>query len=267
MEERLETKSDFIKKVAASTQKKEELFDQSKAHYFVRAMYAGAMLVFATAGGAYAADALNKINPNLGKFGFSFIFAFGLVWILYLHHELVTSNMMYLTASCYHKIITPPKALSILLFCTLGNITGAVLAGLLIGNTSPFQSLTADSFILTVLDGKLTKEVGLIFLEAIAANIFVNIAILGFILTKSEMAKIFMVLTAIFLFVYLSYEHVVANFAITGIAWFTNVGVSYSLGHILFTWLVAWLGNYVGGGLIMGLVYGWYNDDQLSYRD
>ena len=81
------------------------------------------------------------------------------------------------------------------------------------------------------------------------------------------MAKIFMVLTAIFLFVYLSYEHVVANFAITGIAWFTNVGVSYSLGHILFTWLVAWLGNYVGGGLIMGLVYGWYNDDQLSYRD
>ena len=82
MEQNLETKSEFIKSVTASTIKKESLYDQSKLHYFVRAMYAGAMLVFSTAVGAVAADYINKLFPSFGKFGFAFIFAFGLVWIL-----------------------------------------------------------------------------------------------------------------------------------------------------------------------------------------
>lgn len=267
MEQSLEKKSEFIKSIAASAKKKESLFDQSKVHYFVRAMYAGAMLVFSTAGGVIGADYLNAVNPNLGKFAFAFFFAFGLVWILYLHHELVTSNMMYLTAAAYHKLIKPGKVAQILLFCTLGNIVGAIVSGFLIGSSSPFQDLSHSSFLLTTASSKLTKDLLLVFLEAILANIFVNIAILGFILAKTDFAKIFIIVSAIFMFVFLSYEHVVANFGIIGISWFTNVGLDFSIGTILIAWLVAWIGNYVGGGLIMGLVYGWYNNDNLSYRD
>lgn len=267
MEQRLQKKSDFIKKIATATVKKEGLFDQSKFHYFVRSMYAGAMLVFSTAGGVIAADYLNAINPNLGKFAFAFLFAFGLVWILNLHHELVTSNMMYLTAGAYHKLISIPKAAQILLFCTFGNIVGSVLAGMLIGSTSPFQVLTSDSFLITTMTAKLSKDLFLIFLEGITANIFVNIAILGYILGRSEFAKIFIIVSAIFMFVLLSYEHSVANFGIVGISWFTNVGVDFSILRVLIAWTVAWLGNYVGGGLMMGLVYGWYNNDGLKFTD
>lgn len=267
MEQSLEKKSEFIKSIAATARKKESLFDQSKIHYFVRAMYAGAMLVFSTAGGAIGADYLNAINPNLGKFAFAFFFAFGLVWILFLHHELVTSNMMYLTAAAYHKLINPGKVTQILLFCTLGNIVGAIVSGLMIGSSSPFQQLTAESFLLTTASSKLSKDLLLILLEAVLANIFVNIAILGFTFAKTEIAKIFIIVTAIFMFVLLSYEHVVANFGIIGISWFTNVGLDYSLWTVLVTWVVAWIGNYIGGGLIIGLVYGWYNNDNLTYRD
>lgn len=267
MEQSLERKSEFIKSVAGSVKKKESLFDQSKIHYFVRAMYAGAMLVFATAGGVIAADYLNEIHQALGKFAFAFIFAFGLVWILYLHHELVTSNMMYFTVGAYHKIIQPSKVVKILLFCTIGNIIGSILASALIGSTTPFQQLTNESFLLATVTGKLTKDFFLIFLEAIAANIFVNIAILGFTLGKSDFVKVFIIVSAIFLFVFLSYEHVVANFGIIGITYFTNVGLNYSLLTVLVTWVIAWIGNYIGGGLIMGLVYAWYNNDNLTYRD
>lgn len=267
MEEQLQHKSEFIKAIAAAAVKKESLYDQSKMHYFVRSMYAGAMLVFGTAGGVIAADYINRFDPNLGKFAFAFIFAFGLVWILNLHHELVTSNMMYLTVGAYHKIVKVPKVVQILLFCTLGNLVGSILAGLLIGSTSPFQALDPDAFLMTTVNAKLTKDLFLIFLEGITANIFVNIAILGYILGKSEFTKIFIIVSAIFLFVFLSYEHSVANFGIVGLSWFTNVGLDYSIGHILLTWIVAWIGNYIGGGLIIGLVYGWYNNDNLTYRD
>lgn len=267
MEQNLEIKSEFIKSVTASTVKKESLYDQSKLHYFVRAMYAGAMLVFSTAVGAVAADYINKLFPSFGKFGFAFIFSFGLVWILYLHHELVTSNMMYLTVGAYHKVIKPSKVIQILLFCTVGNIVGSILAGALIGSTSPFQVFTNDSFLITTLTGKLTKDLFLVFLEGITANIFVNIAILGFILGKSDFVKIFIIATAIFSFVFLSYEHVVANFGIVGIVSFTNVGLNFPLSTVIITWLLAWIGNYIGGGLIIGLVYAWYNNDNLTYRD
>ena len=91
--------------------------------------------------------------------------------------------------------------------------------------------------------------------------------LLGFILGKSDFVKIFIIVTAIFSFVFLSYEHVVANFGIVGIVSFTNVGLNFPLSTVIITWLLAWIGNYIGGGLIIGLVYAWYNNDNLTYRD
>lgn len=56
--------SSFITKVAFACQKKEALFDSSKAKYAVRSMYAGAFLTLSTAAGAIAADVINKIVPG-----------------------------------------------------------------------------------------------------------------------------------------------------------------------------------------------------------
>ena len=44
--------SSFITKVSFACQKKEALFDSSKAKYAVRSMYAGAFLTLSTAAGA-----------------------------------------------------------------------------------------------------------------------------------------------------------------------------------------------------------------------
>ena len=57
---------------------------------------------------------------------------------------------------------------------------------------------------------KLSRSNELILLEGILANVFVNVAILSFILIKSEEAKLWIVISAIFMFVYLVNEHVVA---------------------------------------------------------
>lgn len=268
MESNLNTKSNFVQIVQSSTVKKEGLYDQSKSHYFVRAMYAGAMLVLATAAGVYAADFINIANPQIGKFLYAFLFAFGLCFILFLHHELVTSNMMYLTAGAYHKMISVNKVVQILIFCTLGNLAGALIMGWLVAQTTPFQTLTIDNFIVATAEAKLAKDLWTVFLEGILANIYVNIAILGFLFAKNEVAKIILVFGAIFMFVFLGYEHVVANFGTFGILIASTYhSAPLAISNVLVYFGVAWVGNYIGGGILMGLVYAWYNNDGLALLD
>ena len=110
--------STFIPKIEAACHKKEALFDTSKAKYAVRSIFAGAFLTFSTGAGAIAADLTNKIVPGTGRFLFPFIFAWGLAYIVFLNAELVTSNMMFLTAGTFLKKIDWKKALMILLYCT-----------------------------------------------------------------------------------------------------------------------------------------------------
>ena len=97
--------SEFISKIGYYCHKKENLFDKSKFKYAIRSMFAGAFLTFSTAAGAIGADLLNSIIPSAGYFLFPFVFAWGLIYIVFLNAELVTSNMMYLTAGTFLKKI------------------------------------------------------------------------------------------------------------------------------------------------------------------
>lgn len=91
------SESNFIQKVGAACNKKEDLYQKSKTRYAVRSIFAGGFLTLSTAVGAVAADLLNTFVPGSGRFLFPFIFAWGLVYLLFLNAELTTSNMMYLT--------------------------------------------------------------------------------------------------------------------------------------------------------------------------
>ena len=66
-------------------------------------MFAGAFLTFSTAAGAIGADLMNTIVPSSGYFLFPFVFAWVLSISFFLNAELVTSNMMYLTAGSFFK--------------------------------------------------------------------------------------------------------------------------------------------------------------------
>lgn len=73
------SESNFIQKVGAACNKKEDLYQKSKTRYAVRSIFAGGFLTLSTAVGAVAADLLNTFVPGLGRFLFPFIFAWGLV--------------------------------------------------------------------------------------------------------------------------------------------------------------------------------------------
>lgn len=263
----MEQTSQFSTKVMKACQKKEALFNESKARYAIRSIFAGAFLTMSTAAGALAAQTIAGMHPALGKFFFAFIFTWGLVYILFLNAELATSNMMYLTAGAYQKHIKWSKALTILFYCTLFNLIGALIAGYVFAHTSAFSGLEAGHYISKVVEGKLARPNELILLEGIVANIFVNVAILSFLLIKSDSAKLLIVISAIFMFVYLGNEHVVANFASFSIVKFSAIGSAFDWLNMLRHWIVAFFGNWIGGGVIIGLAYAFLNQTKSEYVD
>ena len=262
--------SEFISKIEFACKKKESLYSQSKFKYAIRSMFAGAFLTFSTAAGAVGADLINKIAPGSGRFLFPFVFAWGLAYIVFLNAELVTSNMMFLTAGSFLKKISWRKTTEILLYCTLFNLIGALIAGWGFAHSAAYAHLTHDSFISGVVEMKLGRSNELILLEAILANIFVNIAILSFVLVKDGSAKLWLVLSAIYMFVFLTNEHIAANFASFAIVKFSVAADSianFGVGNMLRHWGVTFIGNLIGGGLLMGLPYAFLNKNEDTYVD
>jgi len=250
--------SEFISKIEFACKKKESLYSQSKFKYAIRSMFAGAFLTFSTAAGAVGADLINKIAPGSGRFLFPFVFAWGLAY------------MMFLTAGSFLKKISWRKTAEILLYCTLFNLIGALIAGWGFAHSAAYAHLTHDSFISGVVEMKLGRSNELILLEAILANIFVNIAILSFVLVKDGGAKLWLVLSAIYMFVFLTNEHIAANFASFAIVKFSVAADSianFGVGNMLRHWGVTFIGNFIGGGLLMGLPYAFLNKNEDTYVD
>ncbi|MER2010675.1 MAG: formate/nitrite transporter family protein, partial [Psychrobacillus sp.] len=171
--------SNFMSKIDGAVAKKEALFDQSKSKYLLRAIYAGIFLTLPTAIGMILWDAIALDYPSFGKITYALIFPIGLAMIIYLNGELATSNMMYLFTGAHRRKVTWSKALTIIVICTLMNLLGAALVGILIGNSSAAHYFNADSAIMTVINAKLGKDIWTLFIDGILANIFVNITIMG----------------------------------------------------------------------------------------
>ena len=233
--------SQFQEKVFAACAKKEALFDESLGRYALRSMLAGAYLTMSTAVGIIGADVIATGIPALSRFVFAFIFAIGLVFVLIFNGELATSNMMFLTSGAYYGKIKWSKMCTILLYCTFFNFVGALILAWFFNQSFSFQHLTDKSFLVTAVSTKLGKTDWMNFTEGITANMFVNIAILGYMLLKEESAKIFIALSAIFMFVFLINEHLIANFASFMLLGFNGVRDAvdnFTLANILRQWVV-----------------------------
>ncbi|MGZ7234553.1 formate/nitrite transporter family protein, partial [Streptococcus pyogenes] len=80
---------------------------------------------------------------------------------------------------------------------------------------------------------------------------------------------VFSMVFIIFIFAFLGFEHVIANFVSFSLAFFVNGGPveGMSFLSVLSNFLFSGLGIYVGGGLVIGLLYSWLNRNSDMYVD
>ena len=261
--------SPLFEKIDSSISKKVDLIQNSYARYAVRAMLACLFLTLGTAIAFATAMKVEEFLPGSGKLLFGFMFSRSLVMILYMNAELGTSNMLFMTVGVYRKKIDVKMASKILFTCILFNLVGGLLFGYLISLTGPFQNLPTENFMYTAINGKLTKSTLQILVEGMFANIVVNTAVLINMRMKDDAGKVFATIFIIFIFAFLGYEHVIANFPAFTLGYFASKGTldAMTVGNVVHNIVFALIGNYIGGGLVIGLVYAWLNNSKSNYVD
>lgn len=261
--------SPLFEKIDSSIDKKIELIESSYLRYALRAIFACMFLGLGTAVAYYIAIYGEHIVHGLGKMLYAFMFSWSLVMILYLNAELGTSNMLYMTVGVYRKRLSLSTAAKILCTCILFNLIGGLIAGYFISLTGPFQGMEAGNYFFESIASKLAKPTVQIIAEGMFANIVVNIAVLISMRMKDDAGKLGAIIFIIFIFAFLGYEHVIANFPAFSLAFFASNGTiaGMTAGAVMHNLIFALIGNFIGGGLVMGLGYAWLNNSKSNYLD
>lgn len=261
--------SPLFEKIETSIEKKIDLINGSYWRYAFRAMLACLFLTLGTAVAFAIAMKGEHIAHGLGKMLYAFMFSWSLVMILYLNAELGTSNMLYMTVGVYRKRLGLGMAAKILFTCILFNLIGGLIFGFLVGQTVPFQNLEANNFFFESISGKLGKTTLQIIIEGMFANIVVNTAVLASMRMKDDAGKVMAIIFIIFIFAFLGYEHVIANFPAFTLAYVASGGTlaGMTAGSVAHNLIFALIGNYIGGGLVMGLGFAWLNNSKSTYVD
>jgi formate/nitrite transporter len=198
-------------------------------------------------------------NPGVGKYIMGLSFSMALAFIYFTNSELLTSNFMYFTVGRYYGKVSWKDTLVIWGMCLFGNLLGIAFIAALVWSCGMLNDRVVENLIHTV-DAKTVKSgAWLIFVKAIFANYFINISVIIAMQLKEHLAKIVVLMLGVTVFAYMGYEHVVANSALFIMAIFEqpeNVNILQVGKNFVFSFF----GNYVGGGLVIGLFYAYLND-------
>lgn len=257
----------FVSTVLEALETKTRMTGDIAHRYLMRAAMAGmAIAMFYTVYYAIV-GAFHTADPQLeqiGKIAGAAVFGMALVFIYYTRSELLTSNMMVVVVGFYHRQITWWRGMRLLGMCLAGNFLGGLLFAVLFRFSTLFDGATGASALHSV-EVKLgyvatLSGCGDLFVRAVFCNFMINLAMLLIYnghLTE-DWAKIFSMVMAVFVFAFLGLEHSVANTVL-----FTIIGLDHGIAipQALANVAIALLGNFVGGGLLIGGYYAHANDD------
>jgi nitrite transporter NirC len=193
-----------------------------------------------------------KSSPY-GKVVASAFFGVGLSIIVFTQSELFTSNCFYMAISSLARKTTWKQALFVWGTSWFFNLVGAVLLALAFYGAGLFAALPPDHLVFSGALHKAEQSAGVLFWKGVLANWIVCLAVWVALRLKEEIAKATMMILVVFTFLYLGFEHSIANmgtfsFAIVGGGELTVSSAAWNLAF-------STLGNLVGGAVLVGGAY------------
>ena len=266
----------FISTALEALETKTSMSAELALRYLQRAGTAGLLIgifygaYFSTVAAFAAIEVGGVPLTGVGRMVGAVVFGWALVFIYYTKSELLTSNMMVASIGVYYRRVRWPRALRMLGLCFLGNALG----GLVMALFAVFSSLAAGP-VLAEMQHSVAVKLGYLtagpfgwsdlFVRAILCNLMINVAMLlvynGFI--KDDLTKSLAMIMSVFIFAFLGLEHSVANtvlFLIVGLK--AGIDAGLAAGNVA----IALLGNFLGGGVMIGLYYAFVNDDSRHRR-
>ena len=266
----------FISTVLEALDTKHTMSGELTRRYLQRAAMAGIVIgvLYVTSFALRAAFGEIAVGGTtlqpIGRVVGALAFGWALVFIYYSKSELLTSNMMIVSIGAYHRRTSWAKALRLLGLCFAGNALGGLLVAVLLR----FSTLTSGA-VLAEMDDAVAHKLAYVadgatgwtdlLVRAVLCNLMINLAMLlvynGYI--KDDLTKCLVMIMSVFIFAFLSFEHSVANtvlFTIVGLR--DGIDLGLAAGNVA----IALVGNFIGGGLLIGLYYAYVNDDSRYVR-
>jgi formate/nitrite transporter len=181
------------------------------------------------------------------------VFPVGLMLIILVGGELFTGNCL-MTFALLQKKIRASSYVSVLLQVLAGNfLGGAIIAGLLyMGGV--YNNPVMAARIIEIADAKLSLPFVQVVSKGILCNILVSSAVWFSVTSRDTTGKILGSWFPVMFFVLCGYEHVVANMFYLPMASFLDSSINIA-NMTVKNLIPAALGNYIGGGLIIPLIY------------
>ncbi|KAK3071838.1 hypothetical protein LTR53_007931 [Teratosphaeriaceae sp. CCFEE 6253] len=228
---------------------------------FASSFMAGCLLAFACAAmmSTNTAPWYQENAPGFIRMIGALIFPFGLTAIVVTGADLCTGSFMFTTISALHRRLSPLKMLLHWTITFFGNLAGSLfIMGIIIGYGGVFNAAAYKAEVIKFAETKIiTPEWHMIFLRGIGANWLVCLACFLAMMAREYFSKVMAVWWPTFAFICLGFDHVVANMFIIPAGIFVG---SPNITVGLYIWksmIPALLGNIVGGGVFVGVVY-WY---------
>lgn len=221
--------------------------EKSLATKMVLSFSAGAMI---SLGYIAYIKAVASLGSDLGTLVGAALFPIGLLVILLAGGELITGNMMVVGTSLINKQVTVKETLINWLHISLGNAIGALFIVWVTITLGMFTGI--EEILHTISLSKVEGNILQFFVSGMMCNWFVGLSVWLNVALKEGSAKIVGIWFPVMVFVYLGFQHSVANAFLLVADHFIN-GLSWTLigSNLLF----AYLGNIAGALLFVSLIY------------
>ena len=244
-----------VEKAADAGVGKISLLQDDPFRYMLRAVGAGMGLTLVVF--VFWVLKQNLDDISMGAVIASGFFGVGLMIVVFTNTELFTSNNMYLTISSAEGRTSWRQAALLWISCYFGNLAGAILVALLLFGAGSLTQLPPDHALFEGALSKAQQAGSVIFFKGILANWIVCLAVRIALRCKEEIAKILVLISIVFIFVYLGFEHSIANMGTFSLAMLG--GGTLTIGQALHNLLYSTIGNVVGGVLLVGLPFTYLN--------
>lgn len=239
--------------------KKHRIFRQSVPRYLARSMLASMFIGFGVIVAFKTGNFFFMEQSPLTYPMAAITFGAAIILISYGGGDLFTGNTFYYTYAALRRKMRWSETARMWMYSYLGNILGAAVFALLIFLTGLFYSSDVNGFLLYVVAHKMEAPAMELFFRAILCNWLVCLAFFVPMSMKGDGAKMFAMMLFVFCFFISGYEHSIANMCTFAIALVLDHPGTISWGGVVHNLVPVTIGNLIGGGVLMGVMYHYVN--------
>jgi nitrite transporter NirC len=206
---------------------------------------------------------LNAANSAATKLVQGLVFGVALTLVVFAGSELSTGNMMTMVQGLFDRVrgVGPAAVVAVIAVSFVANFIGAGLFAWLIHNagilsiTTPGHPAPGQGMLASIVAAKSGESAEALFFRGVLCNFLVCLAVWTSARTRSDGAKLALIFWCLLAFICSGFEHVVANMDIYWMGVLEHLPQA-SWANFGKNLLFSGLGNLVGGGLLVGAVYG-----------